>query len=126
MSIKLDDLNGPLEKLSDGPTDGRYFAKVVRADVCRSKQGNRQVRWDIELETPDDDSGYPLRKYHPIEAQYLRFLVNDLDKFNVRLTNMCDLPRTLKYLTGAKVEVDVHEDGEYYVVSFLRLVSTRD
>jgi len=125
MSIKLDDLNYPLEKLCDGPRDGRYFAKVVRVEVCWSKQGNRQVKWDIELETPNN-SGYSLQKYHPIEAPYLKYLVKDLSKFNIQLTNITDLPRLLRYLTESTIEVDIQENGDYYMVTFLRLISTVD
>jgi len=122
--INLDDLNNSLKGLTSGPKDGRYFAKVVGAEVCRSRQDNRQVRWDIELESPDFP-GYSLQKYHPIEgAQSLRYLIKDLKKFNISVSEMGNLPQILRCLTGSTIEVEIQENGDYYIVNFLRLIST--
>ena len=124
MTEYLDDLNDAFKCAWDQrPPDGIYHAKVIKAQVGKSKEGNRQVRMDLKFTNPLTSRAYFVQKYHSLELEWIRYLAWDLDRISIPEFELGRLPEVLRKIIGATIEIDFRESGDWYDIDFIRLVS---
>jgi len=121
MSVDLSDLNDAYRAIQGGRlSDGVYPAKLVKAEVCRSKAGRRQIVWDLEVQDRTAKRVVPVKKYTQLHPGFMYWLDADLKKLGIALDHINDLHEVLRELAGSVIEIDLETSGDYYVVSFIR------
>ncbi len=124
MDIDLSDLNGAyLSARGERFSDGIYPARLITAQVCRSKAGRRQVTWELEVMDNMTGRSILVKKYIQLTVGSVFWLHAELRKLGVTMENINDLHETLRGLAGSIIEIDLQSTGDWYTVEFIRLLS---
>lgn len=124
MKIDLSDLNEAYREVRGGKLpDGVYQAKLLKAEVCPSKAGRRQIVWEMQVQDQPPGRAILVRKYSQLHPGCMYWLDSDLKKLGITLDHINDLHQALRDLVGAAIEIDLETTGEYYTANFIRVLS---
>ena len=127
----LNDLNDDFQSAEVGYlgalTSGMYKAKLVNAEVSRSKNNNLQIKWYLEAETPSGQIGTTI-KFSPLVKQSLTFLKSDLNLLGIHLVHINQIYDVLPRMTGTLILIEVQTEPStgFHKVNFLKKLSPID
>lgn len=123
MKIDLSDLNTAFKSVQGGRlSDGVYAAKLLKAEVCRSKADRRQIVWDLEVRDQSENRSAMVKKFSQLDSDSMFWVASDLATLGVTLGHINDLHETLRDLAGTTIEIGLESSGNYFVVSFIRVL----
>jgi len=102
--------------------DGKYQARINKAQLAESSAGDPMIKWDLVVISGAHE-GRHIFKNSVITRKSMPFVKGDLTKLGLQLQRISDLPKRLPDLLDKKLEVTVREKGEYRNVYFNRVLA---
>jgi hypothetical protein len=97
---------------------------LVAAEICYSKNNNRQIQWIFEAEMPSGKIGTTM-KFSPLVNKSMPYLRNDLEKLHIFTDDLNDLHQIIPQIVGSTIEIEVVDDisSGFHRVDFLTKIS---
>lgn len=102
--------------------DGKYQARINKAQLAESNAGDPMIKWDLVIISGPQE-GRHIFKNAVITRKSMPFVKGDLTKLGLQLKRISDLPLHLSEALDKKLEVTVRTKGEYCNCYFNRLLS---
>ena len=128
MTIDLSDLNDTYHssesQFAGALPNGIHDAVLVAAEICYSKNNNRQIQWIFEAEMPSGKIGTTM-KFSPLVNKSMPYLRNDLEKLHIFTDDLNDLHQIIPQIVGSTIEIEVVDDisSGFHRVDFLTKIS---
>ena len=128
MTIDLSDLNDTYHssesQFAGALPNGIHDAVLVAAEICYSKNNNRQIQWIFEAEMPSGKIGTTM-KFSPLVNKSMPYLRNDLEKLHIFTDDLNDLHQIIPQIVGSTIEIEVFDDATIgsHRVDFLKKIS---
>jgi len=124
MDIDLSYLNSAyLSANMVGMPNGVYRATLSDVKVEPSKADNPQIVWNFDVTTPSNGRVVTIKKFSPLMEYTMYWTRLDLEKFDIVLTEMNELHKSLKRLIGAVVDIEIKADMEGYSIDIVSVIS---
>jgi len=102
--------------------DGTYQARVDKAELATSQQGNRMLKWQLRILSGPHANRVMFKTSMLESADNLRFLKGDLAVCGVEIGKLSDLPSRLGDLLDITLEARKVRSGEFSNVYFQRRI----
>jgi len=112
--IDLSDLNATYcsseSQFAGALPNGIHDAVLVAAEICYSKNNNRQIQWIFEAEMASGKIGTTM-KFSPLVDKSIPYLRNDLAKLHIFVNDLNELHEILPNLIGCNIQIEIFDDA---------------